>query len=82
MVVFDGRFNTNKRFVYYCLIDTKNTEILPFYANRNGYFLGKQPLNYPPEMTKTNLCLRHFTHCLKINTLREYRLKFMQGHKH
>ena len=36
----------------------------------------------PPEMTKINLCLRHFTHCLKINMLQEYRLKFMQGHKH
>ena len=69
-------------FVFYCFIDTKNTEIQPFYSNRNGYCLPKQPLNYPPEMTKINLCLTHFTHCLKINMLREYRLKFMQGHKH
>ena len=69
-------------FVFYCFIDTKNTEIQPFYSNRNGYCLPKQPLNYPPEMTKINLCLTHFTHCLKRNMLREYRLKFMQGHKH
>ena len=27
LVVFDGVFNTNNSFVYYCFIDTKNTEI-------------------------------------------------------
>ena len=82
MVAFDRVFNTKNSFVYYCFIDTKNTEVQQFYSNRNEYFLGKQPLNYPPEMTKINLCLRLFIHCIKINMLREYRLKFMQGHKH
>ena len=82
MAVFDGVLNTNNNFVYYCFIYTKNTEIQGFYSNRNGYFLSKQPLNYPVEMTKINVCLRHFTHCLEINMLREYRLKFVQGHIH
>ena len=60
-------FNTNKSFVYYCLI-IKSLKYSHFIqTGMDGYFLGKQPLNYPPEMTKINLCLRHFTDCLKIN---------------
>ena len=81
-MTFDRLFNWNNIFVYNSFIDNKNTEIQLFLRRRNGYCLTKQPLNYPPGMTKINLCLRYFIHCLKINMLREYCLKFVQGHKH
>ena len=34
MVVFDGVLNYNNNFVYYCFIDTNNTEILRFLSSR------------------------------------------------
>ena len=38
MVVFDGVFNTNNSFVYYCFIDTKNTEIQPLLFKQKWIF--------------------------------------------